>query len=96
MFYGTDFGVGAYIYKTVIPVTLGNIVGGAFFVGCAFWFLYGRDDTAAAQTGQTKSGHKRGEHTGVTGNGGTLDARESRNGILIWNRRRHEDASERA
>ncbi|KAL2878214.1 hypothetical protein SGCOL_006465 [Colletotrichum sp. CLE4] len=44
MFYGTDFGVGKFIYQSVIPVTLGNIVGGAVMAGGVLWFLYGRDD----------------------------------------------------
>jgi hypothetical protein len=65
------------------------------FVGCAFWSLCGGDGTVAAQISQTQSGRKSGGHTGVAGNGGTLDERVSRNGILIWNRRRHGDASER-
>ncbi|KAL1998527.1 hypothetical protein VTN02DRAFT_6013 [Thermoascus thermophilus] len=42
MFYGTNFGVGKYIYQSVIPVTLGNIIGGIFLAGLPFWFLYGR------------------------------------------------------
>ncbi len=28
----------------LLPVTLGNIVGGAVFVGLIYWFLYGRED----------------------------------------------------
>lgn len=28
----------------LIPVTLGNIVGGAFFVGAAYWFVYAKAD----------------------------------------------------
>lgn len=41
MFYGTNFGVGKFIYQSVIPVTLGNIVGGVICNGLAVWFLYG-------------------------------------------------------
>ena len=44
MFYGTDFTVGEFIYKSVIPVTIGNIVAGAFFCALPIWFLYGRHD----------------------------------------------------
>lgn len=44
MFYGTDFTVGQFIYMSVIPVTLGNIVGGAVFCALPLWFLYGRHD----------------------------------------------------
>lgn len=43
MFYGAEVGVGKYIYQSVIPVTLGNVVGGAVFAGLVFWFLYGRE-----------------------------------------------------
>lgn len=41
MFYGTNFGVGKFIYQSVIPVTLGDIVGGAVLDGVFIWFLYG-------------------------------------------------------
>ncbi|KAF1351438.1 Formate/nitrite transporter [Delphinella strobiligena] len=44
MFYGADVTVGKYIYQSVIPVTLGNIVGGALMGGVVWWWLYGRDD----------------------------------------------------
>ncbi|MCM8816090.1 MAG: formate/nitrite transporter family protein [Candidatus Omnitrophica bacterium] len=30
----------SFIMKNLIPVTLGNIVGGAFFVGAAYYFVY--------------------------------------------------------
>ncbi|KAK3655224.1 hypothetical protein LTR56_003645 [Elasticomyces elasticus] len=43
MFYGTNFGVGRYIYQSVIPVTLGNIVGAGLF-GIGLWWLYGREE----------------------------------------------------
>ncbi|CAF3473260.1 unnamed protein product [Fusarium graminearum] len=33
MFYGTNFGVGKLIYMSIIPVMLGNIVGGAVMTG---------------------------------------------------------------
>ena len=31
---------GSFLMKNLIPVTLGNIVGGAVFVGAAYWFIY--------------------------------------------------------
>lgn len=31
---------GSFIVKNLIPVTLGNIVGGAFVVGVGYWFVY--------------------------------------------------------
>jgi formate/nitrite transporter len=55
MFYGTNFGVGKFIYQSVIPVTLGNLVGGIVLAALPFWWLYGRgeqDSAPAVQTGQ--------------------------------------------
>jgi len=42
MFYGADVSVGAFLVRNLLPVTLGNIVGGAFFVGFLSWWLYRR------------------------------------------------------
>jgi formate/nitrite transporter len=44
MFYGTSFGVGKFIWASCIPVTLGNIIGGAFFGACLMWMVYGRHE----------------------------------------------------
>ena len=30
-------GFGSFVIKNLLPVTLGNIVGGSIFVGCAYW-----------------------------------------------------------
>ncbi|TKA81194.1 hypothetical protein B0A55_02634 [Friedmanniomyces simplex] len=37
---GAPFGAGYYIWKSMIPTLLGNIVGGGLFVGAAYWYLY--------------------------------------------------------
>ncbi|GME40782.1 hypothetical protein K490DRAFT_60208 [Neofusicoccum parvum] len=37
---GAPFGAGYYIWKSMIPTALGNIVGGGLFVGTAYWYLY--------------------------------------------------------
>ncbi|MDR1855966.1 MAG: formate/nitrite transporter family protein [Desulfovibrio sp.] len=37
---------GAFIWKNLLPVTLGNIVGGSIFVGMAYWFAYLRHGPA--------------------------------------------------
>ncbi|KAE9366506.1 hypothetical protein N431DRAFT_350351 [Stipitochalara longipes BDJ] len=37
---GAPFGVGYYIWKSLIPTTLGNMVGGGLFVGAVYWYLY--------------------------------------------------------
>lgn len=47
MFYGTDFGVGKYIYNSVIPVTIGNIVGGSLLDAGLIWFICGHTDAKA-------------------------------------------------
>jgi len=31
---------GAFFLKNLLPVTIGNIIGGAGFVGLAYWFIY--------------------------------------------------------
>lgn len=33
---------GSFFTANLLPVTLGNLVGGCGFVGAAYWFLYGR------------------------------------------------------
>jgi formate/nitrite transporter len=41
MFYGANVTVSQLLFTNLLPVTLGNIVGGAFFVGTIYWYLYG-------------------------------------------------------
>ncbi|KFY24250.1 hypothetical protein V491_02227 [Pseudogymnoascus sp. VKM F-3775] len=36
----TDISVGYYVWKSMIPSALGNIIGGGVFVGAAYWYLY--------------------------------------------------------
>lgn len=43
MFYGADVTWGSFIIDNLIPVTLGNIIGGALFVGTAYWFVYEKE-----------------------------------------------------
>lgn len=40
IFYGADVTWSSFILDNLIPVTLGNIVGGGLFVGTAYWFVY--------------------------------------------------------
>ena len=37
---------GRYFYKNLIPVILGNIVGGAVFVGFGYWYIYLTPDSS--------------------------------------------------
>jgi len=43
------FTYGTFMMKNLIPVTLGNIVGGGMFVGMMYWFIYLRKPAAAKQ-----------------------------------------------
>ncbi len=56
MFYGTNFGVGKFIYQSVIPVTLGNIVGGVVLDAIVIWFIYGRAQILAEETEEKNHG----------------------------------------
>ncbi len=40
MFEGFDLTIGEMLIKNLIPATVGNIIGGALFVGGAYWYLY--------------------------------------------------------
>jgi formate/nitrite transporter len=42
IFYGANATWGQFILNNLIPSTLGNIIGGGFFVGVIYWWLYGR------------------------------------------------------
>ena len=39
---------GSFLFDNLLPVTIGNIVGGAIMVGAVYWFVYlrGRDATS--------------------------------------------------
>ncbi len=39
---------GAFFVKNLLPVTIGNIIGGAGFVGLAYWFIYLRPQKMVA------------------------------------------------
>ncbi|KAK8210405.1 hypothetical protein M8818_003575 [Zalaria obscura] len=52
MFYGTNFGVGKFIYQSVIPVTIGNVIGGVIPAGLSFWFLYGKNSPIGLDSGK--------------------------------------------
>jgi formate/nitrite transporter len=40
IFYGADITWTEFIFNNLIPVTIGNIIGGALFVGTSYWFIY--------------------------------------------------------
>jgi formate transporter len=43
MLNGANIGVGQFLWNNLLPVTLGNIIGGAGLVGALYWWVYGRD-----------------------------------------------------
>lgn len=49
MFLGSPMSVGMFVWKCLVPVTLGNTVGGAVFTGAYSWWvhLYCKDEKAA-------------------------------------------------
>ena len=40
---------GAFLLKNLLPVTIGNVIGGAGCVGLVYWFIYSRPRTRAQQ-----------------------------------------------
>ena len=40
MLEGAPIGIGESLWCNLIPATLGNIIGGAIFVGCLHWYLH--------------------------------------------------------
>jgi len=40
MMYGADVSVGQFLWNNLIPVTLGNMLGGAFFVGFLHTYIH--------------------------------------------------------
>ena len=39
IFYGADTGYGTFLWRHLLPVTIGNIIGGCI-VGLSYWYLY--------------------------------------------------------
>lgn len=50
------FSYSNFISANLIPATLGNIVGGALFVGGIYWFVYMRKSPASAKVQQSVKG----------------------------------------
>ncbi|MFV0483527.1 MAG: formate/nitrite transporter family protein [Bacteroidales bacterium] len=44
IFEGSDISWIAFIVDNLIPATIGNIIGGAFFVGTLYWYAYKKDE----------------------------------------------------
>ena len=44
IYYGADISWVDFIVNNLIPATIGNIIGGGLLVGCAYWFVYLKDN----------------------------------------------------
>ena len=40
IYYGAQVSWYQFFIVNLVPVTLGNIIGGSFFVGVIYWFIY--------------------------------------------------------
>ena len=40
MMYGANISVGEFLWKNLLPATLGNLVGAAFFVGAFYTYIH--------------------------------------------------------
>lgn len=43
MLSGADITISQFLFANLLPTTLGNIVGGGFFVGYFYWFVYSKN-----------------------------------------------------
>ncbi|NLD44598.1 MAG: hypothetical protein GX657_14020, partial [Chloroflexi bacterium] len=48
MLNGANVSIGQFLFSNLLPVTIGNIIGGGVLVGAIYWWVYLRDDQAAA------------------------------------------------
>ncbi len=49
IFYGAQVTWGQFLLNNLLPVTIGNVIGGAFFVGVVYWYLYGSPGESTKQ-----------------------------------------------
>jgi formate/nitrite transporter FocA (FNT family) len=49
---------GNFFIANLLPVTIGNIIGGAVMVGLIYWFVYLRKPKSAVPTPQPAPGSK--------------------------------------
>ncbi|NLG49488.1 MAG: formate/nitrite transporter family protein [Chloroflexi bacterium] len=53
MLNGANVTIGQFLFSNLLPVTIGNIIGGAVFVGGIYWWIYGRGEKQAQPQAQT-------------------------------------------
>jgi formate/nitrite transporter len=54
MLNGANVTIGQFLFSNLLPVTIGNIIGGAVFVGAAYWWIYLREDAPAPASAPAK------------------------------------------
>lgn len=88
IFNGAPIGVGYYIWKSMIPSAIGNIVGGGLFVGALYWYLYltGEDSVDV-------SFNIGGPATALSA-GGPLGSERTSDGRIIYGEERRDGAME--
>jgi len=47
--------VEAFLFRNLLPVTIGNVIGGAVLVGIVYWFVYLRGRGSSARPGRSSS-----------------------------------------
>ena len=50
----SSLGWGRFLTANVVPVTLGNIIGGAAFVGAVYWWVYVRREKTSASAARQR------------------------------------------
>jgi formate/nitrite transporter FocA (FNT family) len=51
---GSKASYAQFIYKNLIPATIGNIIGGGVFLGLVQWYLYYAGDSSAPESKERK------------------------------------------
>jgi formate/nitrite transporter FocA (FNT family) len=49
---------GSFILDNLVPVTIGNVLGGALMVGAVYWFIYLRPSIARRRPERTAKSHE--------------------------------------
>lgn len=55
MLLGANLSIVKYILHVLIPVTLGNMIGGGFFVGFMYWYLFSKNETNSDAIANSKT-----------------------------------------
>jgi formate/nitrite transporter FocA (FNT family) len=50
--------LGSFVLDNLVPVTIGNVLGGALMVGAVYWFIYLRPATGSRRAERTAKTHE--------------------------------------